>query len=142
MSYNMAAKERPLSDLSMRLRLKWWKHYTFNMNAVFATYAYELDKNGNVFVGDHTEYSQGRFGRFQGMSQTYSYTFNNQSIQKLLGMKVKVPGRRDKSDEDDEDEFEDDEADPTMQNVDPDRRKGMNGAPILTERTETRRNSQ
>ena len=128
MSYNMAAKSKPWSDLNTRLRLKLTKSQTFSLNAVFATYAYELDKNGNVFVGDHTEYSQGRFGRFQGMSQTYSYTFNNQSIQKLLGMKVKVPGRRDKDDEDDEDEFEDDEADPTMQNVDPDRRKGMNGA--------------
>ena len=26
MSYNMAAKERPLSDLTMRIRLKWWKN--------------------------------------------------------------------------------------------------------------------
>ena len=35
MSYNMAAKDRPWSDLSMNIRLKWWKGYTFNMNAVF-----------------------------------------------------------------------------------------------------------
>ena len=40
MSYNMAAKEKPLSDLTMRIRLKWWKNYTFNMTAVFASYAY------------------------------------------------------------------------------------------------------
>ena len=39
MSYNMAATYHKWSDLSMRLRLKWWKNYTFNMNAVFATYA-------------------------------------------------------------------------------------------------------
>ncbi len=74
MSYNMAAKERPLSDLSMRIRLKWWKNYTFNMNAVFSTYAYELDENGNPYIGTHTEYGYGRFGRFQGMSQNISFT--------------------------------------------------------------------
>ena len=28
-------------------------------------------------MGDRTEWSYGRFGRFQGMSQNFSYTFNN-----------------------------------------------------------------
>ena len=128
MSYNLAAKKKPWSDLNMRLRLKLTKSYTFSMNAVFATYAYEFDKNGNVIVGDHTEYSQGRFGRFQGMSHNLSYTFNNQSLKKLLGMKDTVSKRTGgKDDEDDEDEDED-ETDPNMQNVDPDRKKGMTGA--------------
>ena len=85
MSYNMAAKERPWSDLSMRLRLKWWKNYTFNLNAVFATYAYELDKNGNPYVGTRTEYSKGRFGRFQGMSQNISFTLTPEKILKWFG---------------------------------------------------------
>ena len=85
MSYNLAAKERPLSDLTMRLRLKWWKNYTFNMNAVFATYAYELDDNGKPYIGTRTEYSYGRFGRFQGMSQNISYTLNPEKIRKLFG---------------------------------------------------------
>ena len=132
MSYNMAAKRKPWSDLNTRLRIKLSKTYTFSMSAVFATYAYEFDKNGNVIVGDHTEYSQGRFGRFQGMSQNLSYTFNNQTLKKLLGMKDKIAGRygnrSSDNDEDDEDEDEYDEADPTMQNVDPDRKKGMTGA--------------
>lgn len=82
MSYNMAAKQQPWSNLSTRLRLKWGKT-TFNMNAVFSTYAYEFDKNGNVVVGNRTEWSYGRFGRFQGMSKNLSYTFNNQSFKKI-----------------------------------------------------------
>ena len=127
MSYNLAAQKKPWSDLNMRLRLKLTKSYTFSLNAVFATYAYEFDKNGNVIVGDHTEWSQGRFGRFQGMTQTIHYTFNNQTFRKLMGLKEKIPGRA-KNYNDDEDEEEEDEADPTMQNVDPDRKKGMNGA--------------
>ena len=85
MSYNMAAKVRPLSDLTMDIRLKWWKSYTFNLHAVFATYAYELDENGRPYVGTHTEYGYGRFGRFQGMSQNFSLTLNPEKIRKGFG---------------------------------------------------------
>jgi hypothetical protein len=84
MSYNMAAKEKPWSDLSMNIRLKWWKNYTFNMNAVFATYAYELDSSGKPYVGNHTEYHYGRFGRFQGMSQNLSFTLTPEKLKKLF----------------------------------------------------------
>ena len=85
LSYNMAATEKKWSDLTMNVRLKWWKNYTFNMTAVFATYAYELDSNGKPYVGNHTEWSRGRFGRFQGMSQNISYTLNPEKIKKLFG---------------------------------------------------------
>ena len=73
LSYNMAAKKQPWSNLNMRLRMKFKKfnNYTLNMNAVFATYAYTFDKSGNVIVGDRTEWSYGRFGRFQGWGSSY-----------------------------------------------------------------------
>lgn len=100
-SYNLAAKQQPWSNLSTRLRLKWGKT-TFNMNAVFQTYAYEFDKNGNVIVGNTTEWSHGRFGRFQGMSKNLSYTFNNQTlknvkkkINKLLGKEEEEEDEKD-----------------------------------------------
>ncbi len=124
LSYNMAAKTRQWSDLSTRIRLKLSKSYTFSMNAVFATYAYEFDDKGNVRVGDRTEWSYGRFGRFQGMSQSISYTFNNQTIQKLRN-KLLGLGH---SSQDDEEDDEEDEVDPELQNVDPERRKGQHGA--------------
>ena len=76
-SYNMAAKSKPWSNLSTRIRLKLTKNYTFSLNSVWATYAYEFNESGRVVVGDRTEWSYGRFGRFQGMSQNFSYTFNN-----------------------------------------------------------------
>ena len=76
-SYNVAAKTKPWSNLSTRIRLKLTKNYTFSLNSVWATYAYEFNENGNVVVGDRTEWSYGRFGRFQGMSQNFSYTFSN-----------------------------------------------------------------
>ncbi len=85
LSYNMAAQTRPWSDLSMRIRLKLTKNYTFNFNSTFATYAYTFDKNGNVIVGDRTEWSYGRFGRFSGWGSSFNYTFNNDSWKKWFG---------------------------------------------------------
>lgn len=87
MSYNAAADYHRWSDLSMRLRLKWWKNYTFSMNAQFATYAYELDANGKPYVGNHTEWGYGRLPRFQGMSQNFSFTLNPEKLKKWFGRK-------------------------------------------------------
>lgn len=121
MGYNMADKERPWSDLTMRIRLKWWKNYTFNLNAVFATYAYELDENGNPYVGTHTEYSKGRFGRFQGMSQNISFTLTPEKIKKWFG------GGDDEDKEKDEEKDDTDNTD-IESNVDDDLVRGQHGA--------------
>lgn len=115
LSYNFAAKQQPWSDLSTRLRLKLTKSYTFSMAAVFATYAYAFNEKGQVVRSNRTEWSYGRFGRFQGMSQNLSYTFNNQTLSKLMG---KFKGRRSDADE----LPSDDEPDVGDANVDPDLR--------------------
>ena len=124
MSYNMAAKERPLSDLTVRLRLKWWKSYTFSTTAVFATYAYELDDDGKPYIGTHTEYSRGRFGRYKGMSQNINYTLTPDKLKKLFSKKKD----RDKDKKKDGDE-EDEDYDTGMDsNVDDKMIAGQNGA--------------
>ena len=125
LSYNMAAKRRPWSDLNLRTRIKLTKKYTYSMNAVFATYAYEKDENGRVYVGDHTEWSRGRFGRFQGTAQNITYSISNETFRKLFGKKHRTTTS---DDELDEELDEEEETDPTMQNVDPDRKKGKTGA--------------
>ena len=122
MSYNMAAKEKKLSDLSMRIRLKWWKHYTFNMNAVFASYAYELDANGNPYVGNHTLWGMGKFGRFQGASQNFSFTLSPDQIKKWFGGVDKTD--KDKKKDDDDEGLDTDRE----SNVDDDMVKGQTGA--------------
>ena len=132
MSYNMATDIRPWSDLSTRLRLKLTKSYTLNLNAVFATYAYELDEKGNPRLSEHTTlYSQGKFGRFQCISQNLSYTLDNTKvgnfIKWLKGEKVEKndKNKRNRDDLDDEDEEDDfnreTNEDDTMQ-------KGQHGA--------------
>lgn len=123
MGYNMAAKEKPWSDLTVRLRLKWWKNYTFNLNAVFATYAYEqLDDNGRPYVSNHTEYSKGRFGRFQGLSQNISFTLNPEKLKKWFG------GGDDEEDATEDDNNTEDDDTGIESNVDDDMVNGQNGA--------------
>lgn len=111
MSYNAAAEkhQQHWSDLSTNIRLKLWKNYTFSLNARFATYAlhYQIeDKDGkripHVTTDENTEWHYGRFGRFQGMSQNFSYTLNPESLKKLFG-KGDDKKKKDSSDDDDDD---------------------------------------
>lgn len=128
MSYNMAAEERPWSDLSTRLRLKLTKSYTLNINAVFATYAYEADSVGaRPYIGTHTEYSKGRFGRFRGMSQNLSYTLDNKKVSDLIKwLKGERPKR--KNDRDSRANRDDDYDTGVETNVDEDMERGKHGA--------------
>ena len=132
MSYNMAAKTRPWSDLTTRIRLKLTKSYTFNLNAVFASYIYEADSVGATpRLSEHTTYwSQGKIGRFQGMSQNLSYTISNDKVAKIIRW---LKGERDEDDKkkgrqrdnlDDEDEDENE----VETNVDRDLEQGKHGA--------------
>ena len=134
MSYNFAAQERPWSDLNMNIRLKWWKNYTFSLNAVFATYAYEVkEKDGNksISIGNHTEYSLGRFGRFQGMSQNISYTLNPEKLKKLFG-----GGDDDEKKKKSDDDSDDDDTG-TETNMDPVMAKGQKAVSDKSGKAET-----
>lgn len=118
LSYNMAAETRPWSNLNTRIRLKLTKNYTFSMAAVFATYAYAFDKNGRVVTSDRTEWSYGRFGRFQGMSQNLSYTFNNETLSKLFSRRSdRSTASNDETDTDTDTDAEDANIDPDLRNA-------------------------
>ena len=130
MSYNMAAKVRPWSDLSTNIRLKLTKSYTFNLNAVFASYVYEADSVGATprLSETKTYWGMGKIGRFQGMSQNISYTLDNRKIANffkwLRGEKVDSKSdRRGKHDTESEDDDDDRES-----NLDRDLEKGKHGA--------------
>ena len=112
LSYNLAAKVRPWSNLSTRLRLKLTKNYTFSFNATWATYAYAFNDRGQVVVGERTEWSYGRFGRFQGMSQNLSYTFNNKTIGKVKDFFAKFKGEDSEEEEADGNKPEQEKVEP------------------------------
>lgn len=115
LSYDIARQR--WSNLTMNARLKLTKSYTFNMAATFATYAYKFDENGNVVEGDRTEWSYGRFGRFQGYSGSFSYTLNNDTFKKLFSKGDKEDKKDNKKkggeEEDDEEELTEEEQKPS-----------------------------
>ena len=130
MSYNMAAKIRPWSDLNTRLRLKITKSYTFNLNAVFASYVYEADSVGATpRVSEHQTYwGMGKIGRFQGMSQNLSYTLDNNKVTDFFKW---LKGERPKKNNDDKKtvtEEEDEDDNEVNTNLDKDLEAGKHGA--------------
>lgn len=94
------------SDMNMSIRLKLWKNFTLNMSSTFYTYAYEFDKNGNVVTGDRTEWSYGRFGRFGGISRSFSYTFDNNTWNKWFGKDDEEEKKKEGQDVSDQSETE------------------------------------
>ncbi len=92
MSYNMAATTRPWSNLTTRLRMKLTKNYTFSLNTTWPSYGYVYsydDTGRRTISGDErpfweTDAARGfHWPHFPGMSQNLSYTFNNQSWNKI-----------------------------------------------------------
>ena len=120
MTYYLSGRDRPWSDLNMNIRLKWWKNYTFSLNARFGTYAWGKTKEGNIVQSNTTHYKLGHFGHFSGMSQNISYTLNPEKIRKLFG------GGDSKKKKDDDDERDDDYDTGLDTNVDPVMMKGQN----------------
>lgn len=138
MSYNMAADIRPWSDLNMRLRLKLTKSYTFNLNAVFASYVYEADSVGATpRLSEHTTYwERGKIGRFQGMSQNLSYTINNEKLSNLFKwLRGERVNKKDK-DQDGRGNEEDDWENETDTNIDRDLEAGKHGAKKQTDKAD------
>ena len=79
--YNFAADKRPMGDVSATLRLKLSKSYSINLSTSFASYQYELDSLGNIVESDHTTYWQkGKFGRFQGLTQSFNFNLDNEKV--------------------------------------------------------------
>lgn len=118
MSYNFAADIRPWSNLSTTLRLKLSKSYTLNLSTVFASYVYEADSVGATpRESEHTTYwGQGKFGRFQGLSQNLSYTLNNEKVGNFIKWLKgeKVDKKKDKNKRDEEENEWDSELEPNI----------------------------
>ena len=63
-----------------------------------------------VVEGNRTEWSYGRFGRFQGYSGSFSYTLNNDSWKKWFGPKDEKDSKGDKDKKNENlDEYSDDD---------------------------------
>lgn len=86
MSYNFATDIRPLSDLRTNLRLKLSKSFTLNVTANFASYVYEADSVGATprISEKKTYWGMGKWGRWQGIDQNFSYNLTNDKVMKFI----------------------------------------------------------
>ncbi len=120
LSYNAATDWHRWSDLSMNLRLKWWKSFPINISSRFAMYAYEFNEAGRPVIGNHTEIGKGRMPRFQGFNMNIPLTLNPENLKKWFGG----------GDDEEEEEYDDGEGTDTNieTNIDDDMERGKHAA--------------
>lgn len=120
LSYNAATDWHRWSDLSMNLRLKWWKSFPINISSRFAMYAYEFNEAGRPVIGNHTEIGKGRMPRFQGFNMNIPLTLNPENLKKWFGG----------GEDEEEEEYDDGEGVDTNieTNIDDDMERGKHAA--------------
>lgn len=120
LSYNAATDWHRWSDLSMNLRLKWWKSFPINISSRFAMYAYEFNEAGRPVIGNHTEIGKGRMPRFQGFNMNIPLTLNPENLKKWFGG----------GEDEEEEEYDDGEGIDTNieTNIDDDMERGKHAA--------------
>lgn len=86
-SHNLAADSFKWSDLNANVRLKFSKSYTLNLNMNFDTYTYKYNESTNTLVRQNkTRWEAGKgIGRLRSTGTSFSYTFNNEWLARLLG---------------------------------------------------------
>ncbi|MDD4426917.1 MAG: putative LPS assembly protein LptD [Paludibacter sp.] len=86
-SYNLAADSMQWSNFSASLRLKLSESYSLSLSTSFDPYMFALNSSGNPVRVNQLRWNNGKFPRFQGTSTSYSYTFSNDTFNKLFGKK-------------------------------------------------------
>lgn len=82
-SYNLAADSLNWSDINTSLRLKLMKGFTLNLSALFETYTYQLNENGNPVKVNVTEWKKNRIpGRLARTGTSFSYSISNDTFKK------------------------------------------------------------
>ncbi len=88
-SYNLAADSMNWSNVSASIRLKLTKSYSLSLSTSFDPYMWGLNSRGNPVRINQLRLNNGKFPRFQGTSTSYSYTFSNETFNKLFNKEKK-----------------------------------------------------
>ncbi len=82
-SYNFAADSLNWSNINTNLLLRLTKNFNLNLNAVWDTYTYQLNQNGNPVRVNIPRWKAGKgLGRLSSTGTSFSYTFNNDTFRK------------------------------------------------------------
>lgn len=113
-SYNMVADSMRWSDISTTLSLRFTPQLAIRLNALFDPYCYDYttDDNGAIhpFKVDRLRLKSGKgLGRLMRTGTSFSYTFNNEFVAKLLGLFGKKESVEEKPSNNDQDEAVDED---------------------------------
>ena len=86
-SYNLAADTMKWTNSRVSLRMKFSRSYTLNLSGEFETYIYQYDeKNDRPYQVDIPRWKVGKgIGRLKSTGTTFSYTFDNNTINMIKG---------------------------------------------------------
>lgn len=117
--YNFIADSMNWSNFRVNLRIKLPKvvNYTINLSTSLDPYMYELNPMGTPVRTNKQYWHNGRFPHWSGVGTSFSYTFNNQTIQKWVEKAGKRKGRS-SSPADDDTTQDDLNLDPITKNED------------------------
>ncbi|MDI9604933.1 MAG: putative LPS assembly protein LptD [Bacteroidota bacterium] len=100
-SYNMMADSMKWSNINSNIRLKLSKSYTLSLNAVWDPYIYQLDQNGSPKRVDKLRVMNGKgFGKLMSTGTSFSYSLNQEALNKLFGRKKKEGSEEGEGDDD------------------------------------------
>ena len=101
-SYNLAADSFQLADINASISIRLSQSLNINLSGSFDPYLYGHTTDGNGYVTPHRVnklriFNGKGFGSLRGTGTSFSYTFNNQTFEKIKGL---FTGKKDKKDKD------------------------------------------
>jgi hypothetical protein len=101
-SYNLAADSFQLADINASISIRLSQSLNINLSGSFDPYLYGHTTDANGYVTPHRVnklriFNGKGFGSLRGTGTSFSYTFNNQTFEKIKGL---FTGKKDKKDKD------------------------------------------
>lgn len=99
-SYNLAADSFQLADINASISIRLSQSLNINLSGSFDPYLYGHTTDANGYVTPHRVnklriFNGKGFGSLRGTGTSFSYTFNNQTFEKIKGL---FTGKKDKKD--------------------------------------------
>ena len=101
-SYNLAADSFQLADINASISIRLSQSLNINLSGSFDPYLYGHTTDASGYVTPHRVnklriFNGKGFGSLRGTGTSFSYTFNNQTFEKIKGL---FTGKKDKKDKD------------------------------------------
>lgn len=97
--YNFIADSLNWSDITMKLRLKFWDKFTANINFAFDPYTYDVNSLGAITRVNVSQVEKNHvLARLRSVSTSFGYTFNNNTFKRKKKTEEAAPQTNQPSD--------------------------------------------